>query len=76
MFDLIQMFRKKKYEASIYFIRELEEPPQREDDLPYFLIRLHDIYIKKRNVHIACSNTLKTSYESHEPTMMEFGEMF
>ena len=50
MFGLFDRFKKKRYEASIYFIRELEEPPEREDDLPYFLTRLHDIYVKKRKV--------------------------
>ena len=39
----------KKYEASIYYRRELPEPPP-PDELPYDLTRLHDIYIEMANV--------------------------
>ena len=42
--------RRRKYEASIYYMRELPEPPP-PDELPYYLERLHDIYIKMANVH-------------------------
>ena len=40
---------RKKYEASIYYRRELPEPPP-PDELQYYLTRLHDIYIEMANV--------------------------
>ena len=39
----------KKYEAFIYYRRELPEPPP-PDELPYDLTRLHDIYIEMPSV--------------------------
>ena len=39
----------KKYEASLYYRRELPEPPP-PDELPYELTRLHDIYIEMSSV--------------------------
>lgn len=49
MWNIVRALMPRKYEASIYFLRQHEEPPQREEDLQYYLTRLHDIYIKKRS---------------------------
>ena len=50
MSGILNIFKKRTYESSIYYIRELAEPPERDDDLPYTLIRLHDMYVEKRGI--------------------------
>ena len=43
----------KKYEVSIYYRRQLDEPRAREDDLPYHLKRLHDMYVDVSDLEAA-----------------------
>ena len=66
--------RRRKYEASIYYMRELPEPPP-PDELPYYLERLHDIYIKMANVHDVFGYT-KEFIRNQEPMMTVSGEAF
>ena len=44
---------QKRYEVSIYYRSQLEEPPACEDDLPYHLEQLHDMWVEGRNVEFA-----------------------
>lgn len=38
-----------KYEVSIYYYRDYHKPPP-DDQLPYYLVRLHDIYMNQESI--------------------------
>ena len=51
--SIASLRESQKYEVSIYYRRELDEPPAREDDLSYHLERLHDMFVDTSDLEAA-----------------------